>query len=402
MLIVNQEKELTRRLHDKEIEAGNIENELSRIKIEIMNKTITCSRLKDQLRDESCSLTSVDRSIANIEVEIKRANDDIDRKMSTVNTLNKKYDQMMEGVVEEEPIGPLEGTIKKHKKEIERMDQEAMKCQSEWASQQSHLMKVLDLNERLESENRLKGAALTVLKQKRLRLFQDINTNEAAIKANAASIHSMHTDISRLNDLIAKYSKMKESLASKNAIKQITFDEEVRALEDACKSLERKMNTVVSEKEDLMQQIIRSEWEVLQWEKKIQLEKDTQKLLNNSEHAIEIKGMEKEIYRMKHRLDDMNRQEEKMIRDMEFAIQKREDIAIKYQRRTSGSNSTNYLYPISIGEMKRKKAHLEKKQKVMEQEKINVSSCQRESIIHREPIIHSWSKPCMFCCQTGS
>jgi chromosome segregation ATPase len=377
MAIVKQEKELARRLHDKEIEAGNLENELSRVKIEIMNKTINCSRLKDQFQDEANNLTSVNRSIANTELEIRRTNDDIDRNMGTVNILNKKYEQMMEGAEEEEPLGPLEGTIRKLEKEIQMMDQEAIKLQSSWASQQSDLIKVLDANERLESENRVKGAKLTILQQKRLRLLHDINTNEAATKAISASINSMHTDISRLNDLIGRYTKMMESLGSDNVIKQIAFDDESRTLEDTAKSIEMKIATVVSEKEDLLKQIIQSEREILEWEKKIQLEKDTRKILNSSEHAIEIKGMEKEIHRMKHRLDDMNRQQEKMIRDMEFAIHKREDIAVKYQKR-SGSNSK--YNPVSIGEMKRTKADLHEKQMLIDQENSSVSSCERETL----------------------
>jgi hypothetical protein len=170
---------------------------------------------------------------------------------------------------------------------------------------------------------------------------------------------------------------MMESLGSDNVIKQIAFDDESRTLEDTAKSIEMKIATVVSEKEDLLKQIIQSEREILEWEKKIQLEKDTRKILNSSEHAIEIKGMEKEIHRMKHRLDDMNRQQEKMIRDMEFAIHKREDIAVKYQKR-SGSNSK--YNPVSIGEMKRTKADLHEKQMLIDQENSSVSSCERETL----------------------
>jgi hypothetical protein len=51
--------------------------------------------------------------------------------------------------------------------------------------------------------------------------------------------------------------------------------------------------------------------------------------------------MEKEIHRMKHRLEQLSRQQEFMVRDMERAIYKREDIAVKYSYRNKGSLMSN-------------------------------------------------------------
>jgi len=62
------------------------------------------------------------------------------------------------------------------------------------------------------------------------------------------------------------------------------------------------------------------------WEKKIQVEKETQEELHTSKDAIDTKGMEKEIQRMKHRLESLVRTQEQLLRDMELAIHKREDI----------------------------------------------------------------------------
>jgi len=364
--LVKYEKELVSKLHEKEIEAGNVEHELARVKIDIMNTTIYCSQLKDRLQDDIDTLKSADKSIATIELEIKRNKDDIDRKMASVGCLNRKYEQMMQGVSEDEPIGPLEATIKKLEKEIEKFDQDAMKQKNDWVTQQENLINILETTDKLESENRLNSARLTVLEQKRMRLMQDINSNKATVKAIASSISSMHTDISRLNDLIGKYSQMKENLASENAVKQIEYDEDIRLLRDKVETLDMKIAKAVSEKEDHMMKIIASEKDLMQWEKKIQLEKETQKMLNSSEHANEIKGMEKEISRMKHRLEEINRQHEKMIREMEFTIHKREDIAVKNRNRKCNSN---YIQPATIGETKKKKIDLHKKKMKMEQEK---------------------------------
>eukprot|EP00558_Chaetoceros_sp_UNC1202_P012377 CAMPEP_0197239666 /NCGR_PEP_ID=MMETSP1429-20130617/6115_1 /TAXON_ID=49237 /ORGANISM="Chaetoceros sp., Strain UNC1202" /LENGTH=200 /DNA_ID=CAMNT_0042699129 /DNA_START=3 /DNA_END=608 /DNA_ORIENTATION=+ len=121
-------------------------------------------------------------------------------------------------------------------------------------------------------------------------------------------------------------------------------------------------------KEGISDKILCTERGILLWEKKIKLEKETQTALNSSKHAIEIQGMEKEIHRMKHRLEVLKRHEEKMVRDMEFAIHKREDIAVKFQNVKYGeSNKSRHT---SITEARQRKILLAREQGESDKEKL--------------------------------
>ena len=51
--------------------------------------------------------------------------------------------------------------------------------------------------------------------------------------------------------------------------------------------------------------------------------------------------MEAEIIRMKHKLELLSREQEKLVRDMEQAIYKREDIAVKYHNTKERYNDKN-------------------------------------------------------------
>lgn len=62
------------------------------------------------------------------------------------------------------------------------------------------------------------------------------------------------------------------------------------------------------------------------WEKKIQLAKETQAALDPNIGASEITEMQAEIHRMKLRYQSMLKLQEKMICDMERAVEKREVI----------------------------------------------------------------------------
>jgi chromosome segregation ATPase len=334
MNIVKQEQMIASQIHEKEIDVGAIENEVARVKIDTMNTSVHNSQLKDRLNDEAEDLNKKDTAVAKLQAEMRRSNDGVESKMNKVDRLDRKYERMVGGVGgvdDEEPLGPLEASIKSLEKDLEEMEGNSKSLQEKWMSNQAKLIKNIEMTEAFEAEKLQKSATLTILKQKRLRLLQDVHTNKASLRDIEGRTKSMHTDMSRLNELIGAHSQMRAKLANEKGLDEIEFSEEIKEIQDKVLKIEAKRVNAQSAKEKLLQQILDTEKEILGWEKKIQLEKETQVALNSSEHAIEIKGMEKEMHRMRHRLEDMNRHQEKMIRDMELAIHKREDIAVKYQ-----------------------------------------------------------------------
>ena len=81
--------------------------------------------------------------------------------------------------------------------------------------------------------------------------------------------------------------------------------------------------------------------------------------------------MEKEIHRMKHQIDCIKRDQEKMLREMELAIHKKEDIAVKYQYAKHGDAVK--AKGMTIAELKKRKVVLKKQQtKEFEEEKRKV------------------------------
>lgn len=95
------------------------------------------------------------------------------------------------------------------------------------------------------------------------------------------------------------------------------------------------------------------------WEKKIQLGKETLAALDPKVGASEIREMEKEIHRMKLRLSQLTKVQEKLVVDMERAIYRHGDISEKATRlRTgvakNGFNSARYAAQKEINELARR------------------------------------------------
>jgi hypothetical protein len=82
------------------------------------------------------------------------------------------------------------------------------------------------------------------------------------------------------------------------------------------------------EKETLFNEIVEVEKQLMLWEKKIQLERETQEALDPEYGQPEIVGMKKEIHRMTLRLGQLKRQQERMIQEMEGVIERRESIQL--------------------------------------------------------------------------
>jgi len=365
-----QEKAIIGQIHEREMEIANISNELARLKIDALNTEVHNSSLNKRLHDEMTTLDEKDSGITKIEAEITKRHNEIESKMNKVDRLNRKYEQMLDGVEEEEYLGPLESAIKALKKRIEEIECDVQQQQKEWVENQTKLLKTIGDTESLESNRRQIVATLNILKQKRLRLIQNINANDATLKVTLNRIKGMHTDMSRLNELIGKNTQAEKELANDNSVKEMELTHELGEMEQESEQVESKMVGIKNAKDQALIDILDVEKEILSWEKKIHLEKEIQSTLKSSDHVHETKGMEKEIHRMKHRIDCIKRDQEKMLREMELAIHKKEDIAVKYQYAKHGDAVKTK--GMTIAELKKRKAVLKKQTKEFEEEKRKV------------------------------
>ena len=338
---VKDEKAIVAEIHAKEIEAANIQNELARIKIDTINTEIHISQLKERLEAEKKAMDKITNQITQYEIDIRRRNGEIEKKMNRVDLLNRKYQTMLDTAEEEEPTGPLEATIRNLQNEIEKEENEVTVLQKKWVSDQTALIQTITATDEIESQQTELIAKLNILNHKRMRLLQDIHSKEMEAKAIDSNMKGMHQDMTRLNELIGKHSQINSEFGAENIIREKEITHEIGEEEKQSNSIEEKLMVTKSAKDKLLDDILEAEKDILHWEKKIQLENETQVALNSSDQAKEIKCMEKEIQRMKHTLEGLKREQEKLIREMELAIHKREDISIKYKhsRRDANNNS---------------------------------------------------------------
>ena len=324
--LAREEKSILVKIHDKEIESATILNEIARLDIDRLNTQAHNTQLEEKLNDELAALKSTEARIDVQESEIRRCNDEIEKKTIRVAKLNREYNKMVEDCEDEEPTGPLESTIKSLSKEIERETSDIRALQREWLMRQTELIKTISKTNAIQEKDSESTSRLGILRQKLLRLVQEIHTNEASMKSIDYKTRGLHTDITRLNDLIEQNTRRQSEYENKIAVHAMEFERELLELSQQATRLECQLAEVQTNNKKMLDEIKDTQDQVKVWEKKIQVEKETQEELHTSKDAIDTKGMEKEIQRMKHRLESLVRTQEQLLRDMELAIHKREDI----------------------------------------------------------------------------
>lgn len=122
------------------------------------------------------------------------------------------------------------------------------------------------------------------------------------------------------------------------------------------------------------------------WEKKIQLTKEMRSAVDSETGQGEIRAMRAEIHRMQVRYGQLMKQQEKMIRDMEASVSRREAIAI----RGEGQNKTDKKH-FTKSDFQRKKQELRKK--ITETQK-NAQDCNK-IVLELESTQASLSATCL-------
>ena len=214
-----------------EQEESSVLNEMARIRVDILNTKSHNDSLQKTTDSLVGELTSKDKLIEKYEMEIRQRNDQIEKKMHTVDRLNRKYEALVAGEPEEENLGPLEATIKHIQKETERIDTENRDMEKRWLRTQTELVTVSDETAKQQNLKSQLGSQEAILEQKRMRVDRNIGASQKELAAIKKGIHGLHLDMSRLNELIHSNTNLHQKLANENYALETEFVEELKEME---------------------------------------------------------------------------------------------------------------------------------------------------------------------------
>ncbi|XP_048347472.1 coiled-coil domain-containing protein 40 isoform X2 [Sphaerodactylus townsendi] len=346
---------LQNRMMDLDIQFAKVENDAAQISLDITNTNCSLNTLQKTLAELDKEMDEMNGQVNHSESEIARRNLLIGRKQGIINLYNKKLEIMISQLGGQE-LGPLELEIKKLGKQIDEMDMEIVKMQRFWLDRQKELVKLSkEREEQLASLDMLKKE-ITIKEQKKVRTENEIQQEKNELKDIERHMKNMANDLEKLHLLIYKNSANSEELQQGNTIMENEFVLALKGAERESIEWQEKLDRLHEEKERLVSSLVETECQMMQWEKKIQIAKEMRAAVASETGMGEIQAMKSEIHRMQVRHDQLKKLQEKMIRDMEAAVARRETIL----SHSEDQNKMNKKV-LTKGEFHYKKLELKKK-----------------------------------------
>ncbi|KAF6040311.1 CCDC40 [Bugula neritina] len=327
---------------DLEAQIAQVENEIATDSLSTVTTMAKITNLKASLDELEKVIGQKNDIINKSENESVKRNAVIERKQQVIDQFNKRLEQMISqaGGVE---LGPLEITINSLSKSIEHT--------AGYRPATTHLAQGTGRTNAIDKEN----------------------SETAAIEKN---IRNLRNDMLKLNQMLFEENGAFESLEKDNILTENEFMGKLKDAELNSIQMQAKLDSLKEEKERLLNSLVESERQIMLWEKKTQLARETRAAVDSEVGQGEISAMKSEIHRMEVRYAQLMRQQEKMIQDMEKAVSRRDTIVTRGDAQAKiAARSKSKDKTVTKGTFQRQQAELKKKIKATIQD---AQSCDDE------------------------
>ncbi|KAJ1511123.1 Coiled-coil domain-containing protein 40 [Coelomomyces lativittatus] len=322
-------------IQDKENNVAMYENQVAEAHLEGTRIKQWNDQLKLQLSELDGLIKEKNSIIEKYEVELRRGNDDMTKKQSEIDIMNKKLSYLLTHATEA-TLGPLEATIHNLTKLVNTKEKEGWELQQFWLKNQNELVQLAKKSSELSETLITMKMRLTILTRKKQMLNQEFDAQEREIKYHSRNIKALQNEMTKINGLLSKQMSVQTQLEENNLGLEQEFRYRLKEAELASLRLEQKVRDLKAEKEQAFLDLMDAERQIMLWEKKIQLAKETREALDPNIGAQEIKDMKMEIHRMELRLQNLQKVQEKLINEMEKGVIRRETIATRSKLRGKG------------------------------------------------------------------
>ncbi|NWI64273.1 CCD40 protein, partial [Todus mexicanus] len=319
---------LRRQRADLELHFSKVENDTAQVILNASHTSCRLAILQNTLSELDKEIKSVCDLISHSESEIAKCHLLMENKQVLIDQFNKRLEMLLAQQGGQE-LGPLEIEINKLTKQIEECNSEVMMLQKYWLSQQKEMVKLThEREEQVASLDMLKKQ-ITIMQQKKVRTENEIQQETKEQKNIERHMRTMSNDLIKLNVLINKNSSSFEELQYSNIITENEFVRSLKAAEKESVEMQERHSQLTEEKERLLNSLVEAEHQIMLWERKIQLTKEMRAAVDSEKGQGEIRAMRTEVHRMQVRYGQLMKQQEKVIRDMEASVSRREVIATR-------------------------------------------------------------------------
>ncbi|XP_067440355.1 coiled-coil domain-containing protein 40 [Thunnus thynnus] len=259
----------------------------------------------------------------------------IGQKQTTITTYNKRIYQIVASTGHED-LSPLQIKADALMDQLEELAAKIKSNQQLWMKQQGTLVGLTQEIQANRKDMLKLQTEYTGMQQRRIRLESQIEVEhreETELEKNSKMIKE---DLLKLNTLLSKNGQLSQALEQENALMETDFLHRLKEAERESIEMQMKQEKTQEEKERLLNSLVEAERQIMLWEKKTQLVKETQSAVDSG--AGDIQMMKAEIHRMEVRLNQLMKQQERLLKESEEAVARRETIVFRKEAMVHSSN----------------------------------------------------------------
>ncbi|KAK7929672.1 hypothetical protein WMY93_006067 [Mugilogobius chulae] len=260
----------------------------------------------------------------------------ISQKQSMITKLEKKIYQIAAATGSQD-LSPLQLKLDAIQAEIEELEGKKNQDHQLWIKKQGTLLGLTQELEKTSKNILLRQAEYTCLQQERVRLENLIDGEQREDQDLEKNGEGLRRDLTRLNTLLSKNMQLSQMLEQDNALMQTDFTKQLQDEEMEYIRMKMKWEKTAEEKERLFNCLVEAERQVMLWEKKIQIVKETYSALEGVGEQADIQRMKAEIHRMEVRLTQLMKERERLLRESEATVARRETIVLRREFLLHGS-----------------------------------------------------------------
>jgi chromosome segregation ATPase len=335
---------LLKDVFDLQVEVDAKVNEMARVEIDRLNVEMQNEALKKKLKLMNKEITKLEMDYTKQEVTIKKNHENLEKKQLTVDHLNKKFGEITKNKGSEDE-GLFEVKIKELQSEIKNLNKQIQESEQDWIVKKTNLVNKEGILNEVNEDCVNKRSKKMILENKKMRLNKNYEQHEKEIREIEISLKNLRYDMNKYNGQLSKNIKNKDNLSHKFFDVEIEFKEKLKQMENESVKLEIEIEVLREEKSDTLTQIMEVERQIHLWERKIHLEEKMQDIIKPDKGLKEIDEMKSEIHRQEIYFNNLKKEQERVIKDMEMTIQRRDYIKLRYplddKNFVSSSNAYN-------------------------------------------------------------
>ncbi|XP_008315900.1 coiled-coil domain-containing protein 40 isoform X2 [Cynoglossus semilaevis] len=292
----------------------------------------------------------------------------IEQKQSSITDINRKIAQIAASTGHED-LSPLQIKLEALKMETEELQENMRREQQLWMKQQGILVGLTQEND-ANSKNMVKlQMEFTAMQQKKIRLEKQLESEQQELTDLERNMKTLRRDLLKLNTLLSNNRQLSQALEQENVLMETDFIHTLKEEQQESVEMQMKVEKTEEEKERLLYSLVEAERQVMLWEKKIQLVKETRSAVDFDVGQGEIHRMKAEIHRMEVRLNQLKKQQEQLVRESEATVARRETLVLRREVMDHSSHKQT-----SKGDLSRHTLGLQRKIKDTHK---NVAECEQ-------------------------